>query len=434
MAAVATGTEKPPYLVPSLAEIRARPRNGLTVASTFSGGGGSCTGYEMAGLEVVWANEFEPNAAQTYALNHPGTHLDSRSIRDVTGAEILAATGLAGVDVLDGSPPCQSFSMAGKRQKGWGEHHDHSDGTSQRSDDLFFEYSRLLGELRPRAFVAENVAGLVAGTAKGMFKEVMAALSAQGYEVRARLLDAQWLGVPQARRRVIILGVRSDLGLVPEFPSPLPYRYSILEACPWIADGGTELTVDPRSSTKGARGELRYPPTHRRLDEPATTVTTSSVHHMSVAFRQGGWKGLVGADLGAPAPTIQASQNRTEVGDLETHYGPRHKTRQPLDRPAPTVMASGINGRREYQASVPGDETAGDPETGETLRPTGHDAGRRRLTIGEVKRLCSFPDDYVLIGGYVQRWARLGNSVPPVMMSHVARVLAAQLLAHDASG
>ena len=114
---------------------------------------------------------------------------------------ILKAIGLkAGeIDAMEGSPPCASFSTAGKREKHWGKAKKYSD-TVQRTDDLFFEYVRLIDGLKPRAFVAENVSGLVKGVAKGWFLEILAKLKACGYRVECRLLDAQWLGVPQARQ------------------------------------------------------------------------------------------------------------------------------------------------------------------------------------------------------------------------------------------
>ena len=87
---------------------------------------------------------------------------------------------------------------------------------------LFFEYARILEGLQPRAFVAENVAGLVRGKAKGYFKLILKRLKDCGYNVRAAVLDASWLGVPQSRRRLIFIGFRDDLGIAPQFPKPLP--------------------------------------------------------------------------------------------------------------------------------------------------------------------------------------------------------------------
>ena len=226
---------KPPYRVPSMQEISAIPWNGYNVISTFSGCGGSSLGYKMAGFKVLWANEFIPAAQDTYRANHQGTILDCRDIRQIKPQEILDAIGMqpGQLDVFDGSPPCASFSTAGKREKGWGKVKAYSD-TKQRTDDLFFEYARLVKAIQPKVFVAENVSGLVKGTAKGYFLEILKTLKECGYNVEAKLLDAQWLGVPQMRQRIIFVGVRKDLAVKPAFPKPLDYRYSVRELFPDI--------------------------------------------------------------------------------------------------------------------------------------------------------------------------------------------------------
>lgn len=235
---------KPAYRVPLMAEIADLDWNGYNVVSTFSGAGGSCLGYRMAGYRVLWANEFIPAAQETYKLNHPNSILDTRDIRTIQPEEILAAIGLkqGDIDILDGSPPCASFSTAGKREQGWGKVKDYSD-TKQRTDDLFFEYARLLKGLQPKVFVAENVSGLVKGTAKGYFKLVLEALKDCGYNVKAKVLDAQWLGVPQMRQRLIFIGVRNDLGIEPTHPKPFDYRYSVREAF----NGETVAPVEPET-------------------------------------------------------------------------------------------------------------------------------------------------------------------------------------------
>lgn len=239
---------KPAFRIPAMAEIRALPWNGRKVISTFAGCGGSSLGYRMAGFKIAAAVEFIPAAAEVYRLNAgEGTVVVERDIRQVEAAELLELTGLAvgELDVLDGSPPCASFSSAGKREKAWGTVKKYSDG-EQRSDDLFFEFARLVAGLRPKVFVAENVSGLVKGAAKGYFLEILARLKACGYRVEARLLDAQWLGVPQARERLIFVGVREDLGLAPVHPKPLGYRYGVREA---IAD--VMAPIEPEADLEG---------------------------------------------------------------------------------------------------------------------------------------------------------------------------------------
>lgn len=217
---------RPAYELPTMASLRDVEPNGWTVASTFSGCGGSSTGYRLAGFRVAWASEFIAAAADTYRANmDPATVLDTRDIRDVQPGDI------GDVDLLDGSPPCSPFSTQGKLSAGWHEPVPYS-GTMQRTDDLFDEYARLVEGLRPRVFIAENVSGLVTGVAKGYFKQVLARLRAAGYRVEARLLDACWLGAAQERRRIIFCGVRDDLGVPPAFPAPQRVRRSIRDALP----------------------------------------------------------------------------------------------------------------------------------------------------------------------------------------------------------
>lgn len=237
-----------------------------SVVSTFSGAGGSCLGYRMAGFDVLWASEFIPAAREVYALNAPSTILDGRDIRDVKGDDILSALSMSkgDIDLLDGSPPCASFSTSGKRAGGWGKVKAYSD-TTQRTDDLFFEYARLLRELQPKTFVAENVSGLIKGVAKGYFKLILQELQESGYRVTAKLLDAQWLGVPQSRQRLIFLGVREDLKRDPVFPKPLAYRYTIREIMPYIL-----------MLKLGGSPERWRPPT-----QPAATVVQSDGYRKS---------------------------------------------------------------------------------------------------------------------------------------------------------
>lgn len=234
----------PSYRVPSMAEIEAIPWNGYNVVSTFSGAGGSCLGYRMAGYRVVWANEFIPAAQEVYRANHPGTYLNTKDIREVTADEIREQSGLAEIDLFDGSPPCAAFSTNGLREAYWGREKRYSD-SSQVVDDLFFEYTRLLGELRPRTFVAENVSGLVKGKSKGYFKRIIAEMRSCGYLVSARLLDASMLGVPQRRERLIFVGVREDLceryGVKPVHPLPEGPIYTVRDAFDGVDSSQEEL-------------------------------------------------------------------------------------------------------------------------------------------------------------------------------------------------
>jgi len=188
--------------------------NSINVVSTFAGCGGSSLGYKRAGCNVSLAIDFEENAVKTYRMNFPKTTVWKRNIREVTGKEILKQIGLkAGqLDIFDGSPPCTPFSMAGKREDGWNkEYHHSSESKSQRTDDLFFEYIRLIDELKPKSFIGENVRGLIQGKAKGYFNIIFRKMRDTGYVVKAFDVNAKHFDVPQSRPRVIFIGIRNDL-------------------------------------------------------------------------------------------------------------------------------------------------------------------------------------------------------------------------------
>ncbi|HEY3876475.1 MAG TPA: DNA cytosine methyltransferase [Candidatus Kapabacteria bacterium] len=180
----------------------------FTVISIFSGCGGSSLGYRTAGGKVLLAVEWDDNAAETYRLNFPDTPIYHGDIGKLSVEEILERTGLQPqeLDLFDGSPPCQGFSLAGRR--------------SMRDDrnQLFREYVRLLRGLQPKVFVMENVAGMVRGNMRFIFTEILKELQASGYKVKARVMNAKFFGVPQSRERIIFIGVRTDLGILPSHP------------------------------------------------------------------------------------------------------------------------------------------------------------------------------------------------------------------------
>jgi len=204
------------YKIPSVASLREKTDHGnhkFEVVSLFAGGGGSSTGYRMAGGKVLAVNEFIPEAVKTYSANWPTTKILPGDIRKLSGQEILDLIGKkqGELDILDGSPPCSAFSTAGSRDKGWGKSKKYSDASQENVEDLFFEYIRILRDLMPKAFIAENVSGLAKGVAKGYLNQILRDLRASGYHVECKVLDAQWLGVPQKRARTIFVGIRQDL-------------------------------------------------------------------------------------------------------------------------------------------------------------------------------------------------------------------------------
>lgn len=185
-----------------------KEKNAPTVISTFAGAGGSSLGYSMAGFRELLAVEWDDNAVETFKMNFSDVPVYHGDIAKISVDEVLSMTGLkvGELDVLDGSPPCQGFSTAGKRQ------------LDDPRNQLFREYVRLLRGLKPKVFIMENVSGMVKGLMKLVFAEIMRELKASGYKVSARLLNAMYFGVPQSRERMIFIGVRDDLGVEPSHP------------------------------------------------------------------------------------------------------------------------------------------------------------------------------------------------------------------------
>ena len=168
-------------------------------------------GYKMAGFKELLAVEWDDNAVETFKLNFPGVPVYHGDIAKLSGAECMKLAGgikPGELDVLDGSPPCQGFSTAGKRKY------------DDPRNSLFKEYARLLAELQPKAFVMENVTGMVKGHMKQAYLKIMATLRGCGYTAKGEVMNAMYYGVPQSRQRVIIIGVRNDLGIDPTHPKP----------------------------------------------------------------------------------------------------------------------------------------------------------------------------------------------------------------------
>jgi len=206
-----------------------------TVVSLFAGCGGSSLGYKQAGFDVRLAVEWDSVAAAVYRLNFPDTPLFEGDIHSLPDSEALRlARVLPGeLDVIDGSPPCQGFSTAGKRI------------LSDSRNALFEEYVRLLKAFKPRALVMENVSGLIKGKMKLAFAEITMALKEAGYVVSCRLLNAWWYGVPQDRERLIWIGIRNALNVRPSHPKPsVNHAVTVREAFSGVGESDAPPLTD----------------------------------------------------------------------------------------------------------------------------------------------------------------------------------------------
>lgn len=324
-----------------------RQPNAPTIISTFAGAGGSSLGYSMAGFEELLAVERDDNAVQTFKLNFPDVPIYHGDIAKLSAEECLSLAGLrpGELDIFDGSPPCQGFSMTGKRM------------LDDPRNQLFKEYVRLLRGLQPKVFVMENVSGMVKGKMKLIFAEILRELKASGYKVSARLMNTMYFNVPQSRERVIFIGVREDLGIEPSHPKG--------QVKPIVLRQAWELCPDGLSDGLFTGRRLQIAEQMKEWGEGDDIVPDQSFNLKRLAWDK-------------PSRTILKS-----VGKPTSHFG------------------GGL-----VHPEIP-----------------------RHVTIAELKRLGSFPDNFEMIGKYQEQWMRIGNSVPPLFMRAIALHIREHILA-----
>ena len=372
----------------------ASAQNKFTVISTFSGGGGSSCGYKLAGGKVVVANEFVLEGRNTYAENYPDTVILPDDIKELSGKDFLDAAGIGvgELDILDGSPPCSAFSVAGKlshniheeeridlfgnvtiekvsgkHSDGWNQTKNYSDGkTVENIEDLFFEFLRIAEEIKPKVIIAENVKGLTIGEAKTYFNKILNTFEEIGYEVCAQVLDSRYYGVSQTRSRVIFIAVRQDvlssiglnfMSLSTLFPDPSNIVIPVKDVMVGLEYDAEEVKYLTEKFTNTAY----WKQTGSKMPiDPEKVLTGGDYHPKGHHFN------LKRVSQYAPAPTL------TAMGSADTTAGAFH-----------------------------------------WIEP-------RKLTLGELKRIMSLPDDFKLTGKWNQKAERIGRMVPPLMMKAIA--------------
>jgi DNA (cytosine-5)-methyltransferase 1 len=185
-------------------------KNGLKVYSTFACGGGSTMGYKLAGFDVIGANDIDPQMAKVYQENHHPEYYDLCPIGELLSKDL--PDEYYNLDILDGSPPCSTFSMAGSREKAFKKDKVFREGQAKQVlSDLFFDWIKLVDKLKPKVAIAENVKGMLSGNAKAYTRTILNTLNKIGYTVQLFCLNAASMGVPQRRERVFFICTRTDL-------------------------------------------------------------------------------------------------------------------------------------------------------------------------------------------------------------------------------
>ena len=190
-----------------------KEKNGLKVFSCFACGGGSTMGYKLAGCEVLGCCEIDPKMNEVYVRNHNPKYNYVMDIREFNKLpkECLPEE-LFDLDILDGSPPCTTFSMAGDREESWGKKKKFREGQAEQTlDDLSFVFIETVAKLRPKCVIMENVEGLMKGEAWAYVQKIYKQFTDNGYKVTHWLLKGQYMGVPQTRHRVFFVALREDV-------------------------------------------------------------------------------------------------------------------------------------------------------------------------------------------------------------------------------
>jgi len=350
----------------------------FNVISTFAGGGGSSTGYRLAGGKILAINEFVEEAQNTYRENYPNTTIVPGDIKKLTGTYLMEQAGVnvSELDILDGSPPCSAFSMAGSVSHGKGRTHADAFGkTKQYSDikgvsnveDLFFEFLRVAKDIKPKVIIGENVEGLTMGEAKEYFHRIQNTFEEIGYLVVADVLDASYYGVPQSRKRTFFIAVRED-----------------------VADkiGLNFMTMYQLYPDKN---DVRT-----TLGEAINDVVNEDKEELDYLFEKIGPDKAVGKTLMKMPKDPDKVLTGMDYHEKGHHFNLK---RSSLRKPCPTITAMG------NLAGVAG---------------TCHPIEDRKFTIKELKRIMSLPEDFKLTGQHKQQSERIGRMVPPLMMKALA--------------
>jgi len=352
----------------------------FTVISTFAGGGGSSTGYKLAGGDILCINEFVESALDTYFANYDGTLFLDGDINSLTGYDFLDMTGLekGELDILDGSPPCSAFSIAGRREKGWGTEKKYSENKKIKNvEDLFFEFIRVANDIQPKVIIGENVKSIMFGEAKKYYNRIINAFEDCGYIAVGKSLNAADYGTPQARERCFFIAIREDIlaktklnfmTMESIYPEPT-YRehVSLYEA---IHDIKSDPEEEKELFEAVAKGFLnKWIPMLPK--NPDRQVKGSEYHPTQSLFN------LIRPCPNLPSPTI------TQQGQQK-----------------------GLSGVIHYE----------------------HD---RKLTIPELKRVQGLPEDFEVIGTFNQKAERIGRMVAPLCIAELAKSVYNKVLSYD---
>jgi len=323
--------------------LKAESQSPYTVIELFAGAGGLALGFENAGLNAKTLVEIEPRAADTLKMNRPQWDVRAEDVAKVAFSEGEA-------DIVTGGFPCQAFSYAGKKM-----------GFEDTRGTLFFEYARIVNEVRPKLIMAENVRGLVTHDDGRTLQTMLSVLDDLGYTVSWRVLRAQYLDVAQKRERWVMIGVRKDLALAPIFPEERSYTLCLRDALENVPVSGGQTYAERKHAVMAHIPEGGY---WRDLPEALQR------EYMGASFFMGGGKTGMARRLSWDEPSLTLTCN---------------------------------------------------PAQKQTERC--HPSETRPLTVREYARIQSFPDDWQFTGSIAAQYRQIGNAVPVNLGFHLGMSL-----------
>ena len=340
----------------------------INVLDLFCGAGGLSCGFERAGFNIVLGIDNDKKALETFEANHYGAKSICGDITEIGYDDIKNVIGDKTIDVIIGGPPCQGFSLSGPRN------------FNDPRNKLYLSYIRLVEEIKPRAFVIENVPGLV-GLFNGEVKDnIIKRFTELGYTVKYQILCAADYGVPQNRKRVVFVGMKNGES---EFfyPNALDYVVTCemaLSDLPPLTDELGEEEQEYVVAPQNAYQKIMREKSRKVYNHVAATHSEKVQHIISLVPDGGNYRDL---------PEEYRSSRNFHVA----------WTRFASQKPAPTIDT----GHRHHF----------------------HYKYNRVPTVRECARIQSFPDDFVFIGNKTQQFRQVGNAVPPLMAEKLAEAL-----------
>ncbi|MEE9408836.1 MAG: DNA cytosine methyltransferase [Polaribacter sp.] len=366
----------------------------MNTIDLFSGCGGVSLGFKWAGFNAVLASDIDENCEKTFTANFPETPFICGDLSAIKKEDFEASINTE-IDVVIGGPPCQGFSLANKRR---------NTVADDPRNKLFYEFVKVIDWYNPKSFVMENVKGLLSMKSGEVIKQIVGEFEKAGefgYEVKYQVLKASDYGVPQSRQRVIVIGIRKDLGLTPEFPlKKYAKEVTVNEA---ISDLPTIHAAEGTESQKYTKKIQNTYQEFMRKNSKSVKNHIAMRHTQRVinrfkAIKNGQglldvWETHGSVQRGDPSKksTVKFSQNNQRL------YG---------DKPAPTIAAS-------FQSNFI------------------HPKLDRNFTAREGARLQSFPDNFIFKGMRTKmswekglsQYQQIGNAVPPLLAFEIATTL-----------